>query len=40
MLGVIGLLMLLGVFHQPLWAPLLWPLIPMATVAFWKRAEK
>jgi len=36
MLGLIALLMLVNVFHQPLWAPLLWPLIPMATVAFWK----
>ncbi|MEO8550734.1 MAG: DUF4105 domain-containing protein [Kofleriaceae bacterium] len=40
MLGMIALLMLLGVFHQPLWAPLLWPLIPMATVGFWKRGEQ
>ncbi len=37
MLGLIALLMLVGVLHQPLWAPLLWPLVPMATVAFWKR---
>jgi hypothetical protein len=37
MLGLIALLMLVNVFHQPLWAPLLWPLIPMATVAFLKK---
>jgi uncharacterized membrane protein len=36
MLGLIAVLMLVDVLHQPLWAPLLWPLIPMATVAFWK----
>jgi len=35
MLALIGLAMLIGVLQQPLWAPLLWPLIPMATVAFW-----
>jgi hypothetical protein len=27
-------LMIINVFHQPLWAPLLWPLIPMAVVGF------
>jgi hypothetical protein len=36
MLGLIAVLMLINVLHQPLWAPLLWPLIPMATVAFWR----
>jgi len=35
MLALIGLAMLIGVLQQPLWAPILWPLIPMATVAFW-----
>jgi hypothetical protein len=35
MIGVFALLMLVDLFHQPLWAPLLWPLIPMATVGFW-----
>ena len=34
MLAVVGVLMLIGVLRQPLWAPMLWPLIPMATVAF------
>ena len=34
MLALIAVLMLINVLHQPLWAPLLWPLIPMATVAF------
>ncbi|MEO6775764.1 MAG: DUF4105 domain-containing protein [Kofleriaceae bacterium] len=37
MLGLIALLLVVNVLHQPLWAPLLWPLIPMAIVAFWKR---
>jgi Domain of unknown function (DUF4105) len=39
MLGLIAVLMLINVLHQPLWAPLLWPLIPMATVAFWRPAK-
>ena len=45
MLGLIGVLMVIGVFKQPLFAPLLWPLIPAAVVGFWpahwtrKRAE-
>ncbi|MEO8549081.1 MAG: DUF4105 domain-containing protein [Kofleriaceae bacterium] len=34
MLAVIAVLLLVGVLRQPLWAPMLWPLIPMATVAF------
>jgi len=37
MLALTVALMLAGVLHQPLWVPLLWPLIPMATVAFWPR---
>jgi hypothetical protein len=41
MLALIAVLMLINVLHQPLWAPLLWPLIPMATVAwFGRRASK
>ncbi|MEO8846429.1 MAG: DUF4105 domain-containing protein [Kofleriaceae bacterium] len=39
MLALIAVLMLINVLHQPLWAPLLWPLIPMATVAFWRPAK-
>jgi hypothetical protein len=34
MLGVILVLQLVGVLTQPLLAPLLWPAIPLATVAF------
>jgi hypothetical protein len=34
MLGVIAVLSLIGVLTQPLLAPLLWPLIPLAVVAF------
>ena len=37
MLALIAVLMLINVLHQPLWAPLLWPLIPMATVAWFGR---
>lgn len=32
-----AVLMLIDVFHQPLWPELLWPAIPMATVAFWRK---
>jgi len=35
MLAVIAILLLAGVLHQPLWVPMLWPAIPMTTVAFW-----
>lgn len=35
MLVAMGLLMLVGVFKQPLLSPLLWPLIPNAIVGFW-----
>jgi len=34
MLLVIAALLALDVLHQPLWAPLLWPLIPMLVVGF------
>jgi hypothetical protein len=37
MLALIAVLLLIHVLHQPLWAPLLWPLIPMATLALWPR---
>ena len=40
MLGLILALHIVGVFHQPLVAPLLWPLIPMAVVGFWPAAKK
>ncbi len=38
MLAVIAALLLVNVFHQPVMAPLLWPLVPMGAVGFW-RAE-
>lgn len=34
MLAVIAALLILDVLHQPLWAPLLWPVIPMLSVSF------
>jgi Domain of unknown function (DUF4105) len=37
MLALLAVLMLINVLHQPLWAAMLWPLIPMATVAFMKK---
>ena len=40
MLALIALLVLVGVLRQPLWAPMLWPLIPMATVAFWPQRSR
>jgi hypothetical protein len=39
MLGAFSLLMAVGVFTQPLGAPLLWPLIPMLVVGFWPDAD-
>ena len=38
MLGALLALSLAGVLTQPLLAPLLWPAIPMAVVAFWPAA--
>lgn len=35
MLLALSLLMAVGVLHQPLLAPLLWPLVPAAVVGFW-----
>ena len=35
MLGVIAALMIVGIIKQPLWAALLWPLVPAAVVGFW-----
>jgi len=35
MLGAMALLMVFGVLTQPLFAPLLWPLVPAAVVGFW-----
>jgi hypothetical protein len=37
MLALIVALMVAGVLRQPLWAPILWPLIPMATAALPRR---
>lgn len=36
MLAVIAALMVVGVVKQPLWAALIWPLVPAAVVAFWR----
>jgi hypothetical protein len=38
MLALIAVLRLIHVLRQPLWASLLWPLIPMATIAFWPKS--
>jgi len=38
-LALFALLSAVGVLTQPLWAPLLWPLIPAATVAFWPKKD-
>ncbi|HEV7556145.1 MAG TPA: DUF4105 domain-containing protein [Kofleriaceae bacterium] len=38
MLGLFALLLAIGVFTQPLWPELLWPLIPAAVVGFWPAA--
>ncbi|HEY0987990.1 MAG TPA: DUF4105 domain-containing protein [Kofleriaceae bacterium] len=35
MLAAIAVLWLVGILHQPLAAPLLWPAIPLAVVGFW-----
>ena len=35
MLGGVAALLLAGVFKQPVFAPLLWPLIPAAVIGFW-----
>jgi hypothetical protein len=35
MLGLVFLLLVVGILKQPLFAPLLWPLIPLAVVGFW-----
>jgi hypothetical protein len=35
MVVLVGLLLLIGVFKQPIWPILLWPLVPAAVVGFW-----
>jgi hypothetical protein len=35
-LGLFALLMIVGVLKQPLWAAILWPLVPNAVVGFWR----
>jgi hypothetical protein len=40
MLGAIAVLWLAGILKQPLLAPLLWPAIPLAVVAFWSTRPK
>jgi len=39
MLGLVFLLLAVGVLKQPLFAPLLWPLIPLAVVGFWPETD-
>jgi hypothetical protein len=39
MLAIVAALLAVGVLKQPLWSALLWPLVPAATVAFWKDRE-
>lgn len=39
MIVLVGLLHLVGVLHQPLFATLLWPLIPNAVVGFWPEPQ-
>ena len=40
MLGAILVLSLVGVLQQPLLAPLLWPVIPLAVTGFWPRGAR
>jgi hypothetical protein len=35
MVALVALLLLVGVFKQPIWPILLWPLVPAAVVGFW-----
>ncbi|HEX5063945.1 MAG TPA: DUF4105 domain-containing protein [Kofleriaceae bacterium] len=35
MVVLVGLLLLVGIFKQPIWPILLWPLVPAAVVGFW-----
>jgi hypothetical protein len=35
MVVLVGLLLLIGVFKQPIWPILFWPLVPAAVVGFW-----
>ncbi len=35
MVAVVALLLLVGLFKQPIWPILLWPLVPAAVVGFW-----
>jgi hypothetical protein len=39
MLGLMVLLMIAGVLRQPIWPELVWPLVPLAVVGFWRQAE-
>jgi hypothetical protein len=40
MLGAFALGLLVGVFKQPLWAPLVWPLVTNGIVALWPQAAE
>ena len=39
-LGLFAALLLIGVFKQPLWPVLLWPLVPAAVVGFWPERDR
>ena len=36
MIGLFAVLLAVSVLHQPLWAPILWPLVPMLAVGWWR----
>jgi hypothetical protein len=38
-LSLCAALMIVGVLKQPLWAAILWPLVPNVVVGFWRRPE-
>jgi len=40
MLALLALLDLVGLLHQPLLAPILWPLVPNAVIAFWPERQQ
>lgn len=39
MIALTAVFLLLGVFEQPIWPILLWPLVPAAVVGFWPASE-
>ena len=40
LLGLVAVLHLVTILKQPLFAPMLWPLIPLAVVGFWPAKQK